>query len=71
MLKRFTDWLESRIDVFAPFDDRRTPPASLKGFAAFYLREVRGWLGVVLLSALLLPPSSRSSSSASAASSTC
>jgi ATP-binding cassette subfamily B multidrug efflux pump len=54
MLKRFSDWLESRIDVFAPFDDRRTPPATLKGFAAFYLREVRGWLGVVLLSALLL-----------------
>ncbi|MDQ4135405.1 MAG: ABC transporter ATP-binding protein/permease, partial [Pseudomonadota bacterium] len=54
MLKRFSDWLESRIDVFAPFDDRRTPPANLRGFAVFYLREVRGWLGVVLLSALLL-----------------
>ncbi len=54
MLKRFNTWLESRIDVFAPFDDRETPPASLARFAVFYLRPVRGWLFVVFLSALLL-----------------
>jgi ATP-binding cassette subfamily B multidrug efflux pump len=54
MLKRFSDWLESRIDVFAPFDERRTPPDALGRFIAFYLRGVRGYLFVVLLSALLL-----------------
>src|SRR5690606_31174129 len=54
MLKRFMAWLESRIDVFAPFDDRQVPPSGLAAFAAFYLRSVRGWLGLVFLSALLL-----------------
>ena len=54
MLQRFSDWLESRIDVFAPFDERRTPPDKLGRFMAFYLRDVRGYLGVVLLSALVL-----------------
>ena len=54
MFKRCINWLESRIDVFAPFDDRETPPASLARFAVFYLKAVRGWLFVVFLSALLL-----------------
>ena len=27
--QRWINWLESRIDVFAPFDDRETPPAQL------------------------------------------
>jgi ATP-binding cassette subfamily B multidrug efflux pump len=52
--KRSLNWLESRIDVFAPFDDRETPPEKLSGFAAYYLKPVRGWLGVVFVSALLL-----------------
>jgi ATP-binding cassette, subfamily B, multidrug efflux pump len=54
MLKRFIAWLESRIDVFAPFDDRRTPPSTLAGFSAYYLKSVRGWLALVFVSALLL-----------------
>jgi ATP-binding cassette subfamily B multidrug efflux pump len=47
-------WLESRIDVFAPFNDRETPPARLLGFSLFYLRDVWGWLAVVFVSAFLL-----------------
>ena len=54
MLKRFIAWLESRIDVFAPFDDRQTPPSTLAGFSVFYLKSVRGWLSLVFVSALLL-----------------
>jgi ATP-binding cassette subfamily B multidrug efflux pump len=54
MLNRFITWLESRIDVFAPFNDRETPPATLARFAVFYLKPVWGWLFVVFVSALLL-----------------
>jgi ATP-binding cassette, subfamily B, multidrug efflux pump len=54
MLAAFTAWLEARIPVFAPFDDKTTPPASLAGFIWFYIRSVRGWLVLVFLSALLL-----------------
>ena len=35
----FLDWLERRIDTFAPFDDGRMPPKTVMGFAGFYLRE--------------------------------
>jgi ATP-binding cassette subfamily B multidrug efflux pump len=54
MFKRFTDWLESRIEVFAPFDDAKTPPDNLSRFALYYLWDVRSWLFWVLVSALLL-----------------
>jgi ATP-binding cassette subfamily B multidrug efflux pump len=37
----FLDWLERRIDPFAPFDDRRVPPKTVLGFAGFYLRPIR------------------------------
>src|SRR5215213_9925713 len=53
-IKRWLTWLESRIDVFAPFNDRETPPATLFGFSAFYLKPVRKLLALVFVSALLL-----------------
>ena len=40
----FLDWLERRIDPFAPFDEGRMPPKTVLGFAAFYLRPIRGAL---------------------------
>ena len=49
----FLDWLERRIDPFAPFDDGRMPPKSVLGFAAFYLRPMRGALLALFVVAVL------------------
>ncbi|MBM6592793.1 ABC transporter ATP-binding protein [Microvirga pudoricolor] len=38
------EWLEKRIDPFAPFDETRTPPQSVSGFGWYYLRPIRWWL---------------------------
>jgi ATP-binding cassette subfamily B multidrug efflux pump len=46
------EWLEKRIDPFAPFDETRTPPQSVSGFAWYYLRPVRGWLVVLFFASL-------------------
>ncbi|MEH3144133.1 MAG: ABC transporter ATP-binding protein [Methylobacterium frigidaeris] len=47
----FLDWLERRIDSFAPFDEERQPPGTISGFAAIYLRPVRGpLLGLLAVS---------------------
>ncbi len=54
MLARFTTWLEGRIAVFEPFDDKLKPPPKLARFSWFYIRSVRGWLALVVLSALAL-----------------
>ena len=54
MISKLYDWLERRIDVFAPFDDKRTPPDTLTGFWAHYLRPVRSWMVVVLFSSLAI-----------------
>ncbi len=54
MLKRFYGWLESRISVFAPFDETATPPDRLGRFIWFYVSTVRGWFGAVFVSALAL-----------------
>ena len=45
----FLDWLERRIDPFAPFDEGRMPPKTVIGFASFYLRPIRAALVVLLL----------------------
>ncbi|WP_336485452.1 ABC transporter ATP-binding protein [Methylobacterium nigriterrae] len=45
----FLDWLERRIDPFAPFDEGRMPPKSVLGFAGFYLRPIRAALLVLLV----------------------
>ena len=49
----FLDWLERRIDPFAPFDDRRMPPDTVLGFAAFYLRPIRAALLVLFVVAVV------------------
>ena len=41
------DWLERRIDPFAPFDEGEMPPASVARFSWHYLRPVRFWLVVL------------------------
>ena len=46
------DWLERRIDPFAPFEEERTPPATVRGFLWHYLAPVRGWLVVLLVASL-------------------
>ena len=48
----FLDWLERRIDPFAPFEEARRPPDTVAGFAWFYLRPVRGPLAVLFCVAL-------------------
>ena len=47
------DWLERRIDPFAPFDETRMPPKSVTGFAWFYLRPVRWALAVLFVIAVI------------------
>jgi ATP-binding cassette subfamily B multidrug efflux pump len=49
---RFLGWLESRIDVFAPFDERATPPSGVARFMWSHLAEVKGWLGAILITGL-------------------
>ena len=48
----FLDWLERRIDPFAPFDEAERPPGTVAGFAWFYLRPVRKPLAVLFVTAL-------------------
>ena len=47
-------WLERRIDPFQPFDETRVPPHTVWGFAAYYLRPVRGWLVLIFLTNLAI-----------------
>ncbi|GJD35810.1 ABC transporter ATP-binding protein [Methylobacterium aerolatum] len=49
----FLDWLERRIDPFAPFDETRMPPKTVGGFVAFYLRPVRGALVALFVIAVI------------------
>jgi ATP-binding cassette subfamily B multidrug efflux pump len=53
-LDRGLGWFERRVDVFAPFDDTHMPPGRFLDFAWYYLRPVRGWLVLVLLSSLVI-----------------
>lgn len=47
------DWLERRIDPFAPFDESRMPPKSVTGFAWFYLHPVRWALASLFVIAVI------------------
>ncbi|WP_449410915.1 ABC transporter ATP-binding protein [Methylobacterium komagatae] len=49
----FLDWLERRIDPFAPFDETRMPPKSVTGFVWFYLRPVRWALAALFVIAVI------------------
>ncbi|MCX7333252.1 ATP-binding cassette subfamily B multidrug efflux pump [Methylobacterium sp. PvP062] len=49
----FLDWLERRVDPFAPFDEARMPPRSVLGFAWFYLRPIRAALAALFVIAVV------------------
>ena len=49
----FLDWLERRVDPFAPFDEARMPPRSIIGFAWFYLRPIRAALAALFVIAVI------------------
>lgn len=52
VLARLYRWLESRIDVFTPFDEQAMPPRGVWAFLWHHVREMKGWLAVVLLTGL-------------------
>ena len=52
LFPRLFRWLESRVDVFAPFDEQVTPPRTVWAFMWHHLKEVKGWLGLILLTGL-------------------
>jgi ATP-binding cassette subfamily B multidrug efflux pump len=45
-------FLESRIDVFAPFDDRVTPPRGVWPFMWHHIKGVKGWMALIMLTGL-------------------
>ena len=45
-------WLESRIDVFAPFDERETPPHGVWPFMWHHIKGVKGWMALIMLTGL-------------------
>ncbi|MDQ0541362.1 ATP-binding cassette subfamily B multidrug efflux pump [Methylobacterium brachiatum] len=47
------NWLERRVDPFAPFDETRTPPQTVLGFAGFYLRPIRAALAALFVIAVV------------------
>ncbi len=49
----FLDWLERRVDPFAPFDESQMPPRSVLGFAWFYLRPIRAALAALFVIAVI------------------
>ncbi|MBV9394787.1 MAG: ABC transporter ATP-binding protein [Methylobacteriaceae bacterium] len=48
------DWLERKIDPFAPFDEAETPPTTVARFTWYYLRPIRFWLGVLFVASLAM-----------------
>lgn len=45
-------WLESRIDVFAPFDESVTPPRGVFRFMWHHIKDVKGWMALIMLTGL-------------------
>lgn len=45
-------WLESRIDVFAPFDERATPPRGVWPFMWHHIKGVKGWMAAIMITGL-------------------
>ncbi|CAM5769573.1 ABC transporter ATP-binding protein [Labrys miyagiensis] len=48
MPSRLFRYLESRIDVFAPFDEHETPPTGVWRFMWHHLKVVKGWLVAIM-----------------------
>jgi ATP-binding cassette subfamily B multidrug efflux pump len=45
-------FLESRIDVFAPFDEAQTPPRGVWPFMWHHIKGVKGWMALIMLTGL-------------------
>jgi len=45
-------WLESRVDVFAPFDERETPPHGVWPFMWHHIKGVKGWMIAIMITGL-------------------
>lgn len=52
LIGRLFRWLETRINIFAPFPDGETPPTNVWRFMWWHIREVKGWLAAILLTGL-------------------
>src|SRR5947209_8769675 len=48
------DWLERKIDPFAPFDEAETPPTTVASFTWYYLRPIRFWFGVLFVASIAM-----------------
>jgi ATP-binding cassette subfamily B multidrug efflux pump len=49
MFSRLFRYLESRIDIFAPFDEHETPPTGVWRFMWHHLKVVKGWLAAIMV----------------------
>ncbi|SEG58079.1 ABC transporter ATP-binding protein [Bosea lathyri] len=45
-------YLETRVDVFAPFDERETPPRGVWPFMWHHIKGVKGWMALIMLTGL-------------------
>lgn len=45
-------YLESRIDVFAPFNESETPPKGVWPFMWHHIKGVKGWMALIMLTGL-------------------
>ncbi|WNJ92085.1 ABC transporter ATP-binding protein [Bosea sp. 685] len=45
-------YLETRIDVFASFDERETPPRGVWPFMWHHIKGVKGWMALIMLTGL-------------------
>ncbi|WP_332684909.1 ABC transporter ATP-binding protein [Bosea sp. (in: a-proteobacteria)] len=45
-------FLESRVDVFEPFDETTTPPRGVLPFMWHHIRGVKGWMALIMLTGL-------------------
>ncbi|HEV7338240.1 MAG TPA: ABC transporter ATP-binding protein [Bosea sp. (in: a-proteobacteria)] len=45
-------FLESRVDVFEPFDETRTPPRGVFPFMWHHIKGVKGWMALIMLTGL-------------------
>ncbi len=52
MLSALFRWLETRVDIFAPFDGRRQPPSEVWRFMWSQVRDMKLWLGLIIVSGL-------------------
>ncbi|MGL4975311.1 MAG: ABC transporter ATP-binding protein [Bosea sp. (in: a-proteobacteria)] len=53
MLAALFRYLETRVDVFEPFDEKTTPPTGVWRFMWHHIKGVKGWMGAILLTGLV------------------